>query len=193
MKTTAIILAGGKSRRFGSDKSLLRWQGQPIVERLAQECSSFADEVLIISNQPAKFCIPGVRELSDRYPGLGPLGGIHAGLLEASGESVFVTACDMPLLKAEMAQELLARLKGWDAVVPRDGERLQPLFSAMAREQGLKTAEEMLQQGEKRMRTFFRQMHTCYWDCPGWEVFYNMNYPADYERLLAGERKDACG
>ena len=193
MKTTAIILAGGKSSRFGSDKSLLHWKDRPIMERLAEECQRFADEVLIISNQNSKFVLPGIRELSDQYPGMGPLAGLHAGLLEASGESVFLTACDMPFLDGILAKELISYLRNWEAVVPCSGTLIQPLYSAMVRDKALPIAERMLSQGERKMKRFFGTLRTCYWDCPRQEVFYNMNYPADYERLLAGERKDACG
>ena len=202
MDVTAILLAGGRSSRFGRDKSLLCWQDRPIVERLAEQCAAVADEVLIVSNSPGKFRLPGVRELSDRYPDMGPLGGLHAGLAEAAHPWVFVTACDMPLFHAALARDLLTFTAYCEAVLPRCGTRLQPLFSVLRREPALREAEWMLSHGRRRLRELYERLDTFYLDLPDGgpgagdpaaDLFYNINYPADYERLVAGVRKEGNG
>jgi molybdopterin-guanine dinucleotide biosynthesis protein A len=77
-KTTAIILAGGKSSRFGGDKTILPLGNRLLIHHLVEACNKFADEVLIIGNQQNKFAIEGVREISDIFKEMGPLGGFHA-------------------------------------------------------------------------------------------------------------------
>ena len=192
MKTTAIILAGGKSSRFGRDKSLLILNGQRIVEYLVEQCYQFADEVLIVSNSDAKFRIPGVRELSDIYPEKGPLGGIHAGLTHAKGDTVFVTACDMPMFDLELARELVALSSEYEAALPVADGRLQPLFAMLRRAPALRAAERMLYSDLRKLRFLYDRLKTCYLYSTTQEepkdLFFNINYPADFERLVSGER-----
>lgn len=210
MGTTAIILAGGKSSRFGTDKSLLRWNDKRIVEYMAQQCADFAEEILVVSNQPCKFGLEGVRELSDIFRDKGPLGGIHAGLAAAAYEKVFVTACDMPLFQPALAVRLIKsletgvyRAETYEAAIPRCKGRLQPLFSALRRTPALRAAEELLKQDQRKLRMLFTKLHTCYMDMEAMgypdddgkamDIFYNINYPADYEALLAGWIKEGNG
>lgn len=143
----------------------------------------------MVSNAPCKFGLPGVREVSDRYKEKGPLGGIHAGLMAASFETVFVTACDMPFFHPELAVRLLDYIKDYEAAVPRSGDRMQPLFSALRRTPALREAGELLQSDRRRLRTLFERLDTfCLdLDCGETDIFYNINYQADYEKLLAGD------
>lgn len=124
-KTTAIILAGGKSSRFGADKTTLPWGNRLIIHHLVEACNKFADEVLIISNQQNKFAIEGVREISDIFKEKGPLGGFHAGMEAARYDKIFFTACNMPLFNLELAQKLLTQLD--------QGQRLQFLATEKER------------------------------------------------------------
>lgn len=192
MKTTAIILAGGKSSRFGRDKSMLVWNGRRIMEHLVERCSDIADEVLVVSNAKEKFGIPGVCELTDIYKGMGPLGGIHAGLRRASHDTVFVTACDMPLFHPELAEKLLSYSTRYEAAVPVANGRIQPLFAMLKKTPALLVAESMLRADQRRLRGLYEQLHTCYYSqheqAEDPDLFFNINYPADFERLVSGER-----
>ena len=195
MGVTAIILAGGKSSRFGRDKSLLVLDSKLLVRHLADCCATFADEILIISNQDQKFGFPGIRELSDRYTNMGPLGGIHAGLCEASHEHIFVTACDMPFFQVSLAETLLARLHIYDAAMPCHHALCEPLFSAMRRTEALAAAEMLLQQGDRKVLLLFDRINTFCWNCTEEDIhiFYNINYPDDYDRLTAGIQHQKTG
>ncbi len=192
MKATAIILAGGKSSRFGSDKSLLMWNNQLIMKTLVDSCRTFADEILIVSNQENKFGIQGTKELRDIYPEMGPLGGLHAGLNAATHERVFLTACDMPLLNTELAKKILYQLTAYEAVVPCCEGRFHPMFTAFRRTPALFVADHMLSQGERKMLMLIKKLSTCYWECSVEEeqAFYNMNYLEDYRRLIGDYGKE---
>lgn len=195
MGVTAIILAGGKSSRFGRDKSLLQLNSKPLMRHLTDSCAVFADEILIISNQENKFAIPGVRELTDHYRDMGPLAGIHAGLCYASNPHIFVTACDMPFFHAGLAKSMLAQLNSYEAVLPCYHTYFEPLFSAMRRDHALAEAEALLANGNRKVLLLFERLHTLCRDCDSEEmdIFYNINYPEDYLRLQNGcpERKAA--
>lgn len=186
MEVTAIILAGGKSSRFGKDKSLLMWNNQLIMQRLVSSCKVFAQEILIVSNQQNKFKIEGTKELSDIYPDMGPLGGLHTGLYAASCEKVFLTACDMPLMDARLAEEMLEQLDTYEAVLPCCEGRFQPMFTVFQRRPALLAAEEMLQRGEQKMLLLLQRLHTKYVECSSdtEQAFFNMNYLQDYHWLI---------
>lgn len=199
MGATAIILAGGKSSRFGRDKSQLSWRSRGIVEHLAEACAALADQVLVVSNQPGKFAIPGVTELCDLYENRGPLGGIHAGLTAAACETVFVTACDMPLFHAELARRLLSFSDRYEAALPRNGQRHEPLFAMLRRTPALAASTALLERDQRALLGLYRSLRTRWLDREEWgtrspdkaeDIFFNINYPADYERLLAGYREE---
>lgn len=185
MHTAALILAGGKSSRFGRDKSLLTLHGERIVDRLVEQCRTVCDEVVILCGEAEKFHIEGVLELRDLVPGQGPMGGIYTGMSNSSAELFLVVACDMPRFDAGLAQRMLQACAGFDACVPRDGERLEPLC-AVYRRTALPQIREMLDRGEYQMRRLFPRIQTRYWEEPqpaGTDVFYNINHPSDYTFL----------
>ena len=188
---TVVILAGGKSRRFGSDKALLQWQGKTLPERIAEECRPLFDEILVIDDVKGKIQIPGVRELQDIYPERGPLGGIYTGLAYACNEWVFAVACDMPFFRAEAAVRLLEFVCDCDAVVPKRKEELQPLFAAY-RKSVLSVVEQMLLEKEYSVRNLFSKVRTQYVEGSllmpfqqelAQDLFFNVNYPEDRQRL----------
>lgn len=189
MKVTAIILAGGKSSRFGQDKSLLMWKNQLLMERLVDLCRNFAEEILIVSNQENKFGIEGTKEISDIYPNMGPLGGLHAGLKSATYERIFLMGCDMPMADCSFARKLLLKLNDYEAAVPcRDGY-FHPVFTAFRRTPALIISDKMLKQGKCKVLTLLEMLRTYYWECSDEEerTLYNVNYSEDYIRLMVDE------
>ena len=108
-KMTAVILAGGKSSRFGRDKSLLTVDGRLLLERSLDNWGSLFAEVIIVSESGGKFSfLKDVKETADIYRGRGPLGGVHAGLKLSSSPWSFVAACDMPHIDKELIAHLCA-------------------------------------------------------------------------------------
>ena len=79
------ILAGGKSRRFGRNKSLEFFQGERLIERQVRTLRSLFPEVMIVTNTPELYLDLDVTIVQDIIPGLGPLGAIYTGLLFARG------------------------------------------------------------------------------------------------------------
>lgn len=99
------ILAGGASRRFGSDKALALHDNRPLIEHVAAALGAQTDAI-VACGRP----YPGLVSLPDRpAPGLGPLGGLCAALRHgraAGCTAVLSVGCDMPGLP----DDLLARL-----------------------------------------------------------------------------------
>src|SRR5689334_16745960 len=102
MKFSAVILAGGQSRRMGSDKAWLKFDGKTLLERqveLAQKVG--ASEILISGRSNSDYSRFGLQVLHDRIPESGPLGGIERALDAASQPLLLVLAVDMAKMKAE--------------------------------------------------------------------------------------------
>lgn len=193
MEASGIILAGGRSSRMGGDKTLMSYQQETLIERTVKEMKKVADEIIISSNHTAKYGIPGTVEVADIYPGMGPLGGIHAGLLASSKPHAFVVACDMPLFKAELAFYLLERCMAYDVVVPTTRGRWEPLCAVYSRK-CIKPIEEHLQAGIRTAYEFYDQVRVlkvseAQLDKIGQpeEMFYNLNTPEDYKTLCEGK------
>ncbi len=107
-----MVLAGGRSRRLGQDKVLLPVAGATLLARSVALLRRFCSTVVISGRDPSRpdptGVTPGVEApwLPDAVPGIGPMGGIMAGLLEFD-TSLLVTACDLPLLDAATLERLL--------------------------------------------------------------------------------------
>lgn len=191
MAVTAIILAGGKSKRFQRDKTLLKlMDNKLIIETIVEKCRPLFPRILIISNQENKFNIPGTTELTDFYKHIGPIGGIHAGLSAMDENTAFVTACDMPFFEPTLAKQLLELSDGFDAVVPRNNVYIEPLF-AIYKKTALPVIEAAIAQEMYSMINIIETVNTCFLDQAQWamnsasntktNIFYNINYPNDYQ------------
>lgn len=102
MNFTAMILAGGQSRRMGQDKALLTWRGRPLYELAQALARELGAGQLLLSG-------PQIGGLADRYPGQGPLAGIDACLQKAEADWVLVLPVDMPQLQADTLTPLVGR------------------------------------------------------------------------------------
>lgn len=136
-RVAGVILAGGRNSRMGGvDKAFLRVGGNTAFERILVTLRACFPQVVVVSNSPEKYAAYDVEVTSDELRGLGPLGGLHAGLGRIRAPYAFVTACDMPFLNPEPIRFLVSRLAGQEAIVPcwhGDIEPLHALYAAALR------------------------------------------------------------
>lgn len=147
---TGLLLAGGKSRRFGSDKALAILDGQPLIAHAYAALAPRCMEILVGVDEPGRaYPLPGpARTVVDAVPGIGPLGGLLAGLTEARTEWLLALACDLPWVSADHLTVLTrARSDAADAVVVQDGDRLQPLCALYQVERTRRAAEAQVATG----------------------------------------------
>lgn len=186
----AVILAGGRSRRMGRDKAVLPVGGVPMIVRLVEALRPCCGEVLVVANDPAPFAGLPVRVVPDAFPGLGPLAGLHAGLLASGDDLNFVLACDLPFASPALAAHMAARAERAqaDAAVPLSGGRPEPLH-AVYRRRSAPVAEGLLAAAALSMSGFLGRIRVCW---VGEEevrafgeperIFFNVNRPADLAR-----------
>jgi len=144
----AVVLAGGESRRFGSDKALARFRGEPLIARVVRELRNVGfNQVAIAAKEPEKYAdaAPGAELLRDVRPIQTPLAGLAAGLRASRHALVFACAADMPFAAdAALIDALTAAIAGHDAAVPHAAGSLQPLCGLWWKDACLRAAEALL-------------------------------------------------
>jgi molybdopterin-guanine dinucleotide biosynthesis protein A len=102
------VLAGGASRRLGQDKALLPWSGKALLLHPFEVLQAVLKEVVVVTVPGRSYEQLGVPIVHDRFAGQGPLAGIHAALEWAGSRPVFVVACDLPFVSAELVRHVAA-------------------------------------------------------------------------------------
>jgi molybdopterin-guanine dinucleotide biosynthesis protein A len=135
VKTTGIILAGGKSSRMGTNKALLDLNGRKVIEGIGETLANITDEMIVVTNTFEEFEFLQLPMVADNWKGgMGPLAGIEAGLAASKTEHNLIVACDMPFISVELGRFLLSCLHESQAAVPQIEETRHPLFAAYRRE-----------------------------------------------------------
>ena len=104
---TGFILAGGKSKRMGTNKSLLKIGELTIIERVANLMKDLFKEVILITNQSEEFSFLKLPMQEDIHKNTGPLAGIHSALVNTTTEKNFIISCDMPLMTVGVIKYLI--------------------------------------------------------------------------------------
>ena len=189
MKTTGIILAGGKNLRMGQNKAFLEVQGERIIDRINRIFVDLFDEVLLVTNSPRDYLDLNLRIVADLYRERGSLAGIFTGLFHASFSHAFVAACDMPFLNPALIAHLVGLSPGYDIVIPRTEDGLQPLHAVYSRK-CLPFMEDLLREGNLKILDFFHRVKKR--EVPAEEMipldphlssFLNLNSPEDLSRI----------
>ncbi|PLS03875.1 molybdenum cofactor guanylyltransferase [Neobacillus cucumis] len=188
MKAAAIILAGGKSSRMGTNKALLRINEKTNIERIAEKLKLLFDDIILVTNDSEQYEFLGVRMVPDQYPGMGPLAGVHAGLMASEYDANFIVACDMPFVSGKLAEAMVSNALHYDAVIPVINGKMHPLF-AVFKKQAASPVEQSIQGGQLRMKDVLDHLNVLYltekelatyskMDLE--KVFFNMNHPEEY-------------
>ena len=193
---TAVILAGGQSRRLGRDKAVEPFAGEPLIRRVIRRASEAvsADQVVVVVADAARAAaLPlddGHQTAADVFPDCGSLGGIYTGLNAASTDWSLVTACDMPFLSAPLLAYMAGLRDGVDAVVPVVDGRPEPTHALYSR-RCLPAIETRLRAGQLKISGFFDDVAVRY--VPESDIrefdpellsFFNINRPEDLSRAM---------
>lgn len=182
---------------MGTDKALLLLAGKPLMVHAAARLSQIAATVVIACGEEEREAYRALHlpMIPDRYPGLGPLAGLHAALMEAGTEWVALLACDLPFASEGLLRHMLALIAAGtatQAIVPVTSEgKVQPLLSLYHRSI-LPLLEEALVQKELRVMDLLANLVVHYVhegdypEGPGTHdlSLLNMNTPEDYEAAL---------
>jgi molybdopterin-guanine dinucleotide biosynthesis protein A len=198
-RVAGVILAGGRNSRMGGvDKAFLRVDGETVFARTLRVLRRCFAQVVVVSNTPEKYADFTVAATADELRGVGPLGGLHAGLGRIDVPYAFVTACDMPFLQVEPIRHLVARLGEQDAIVPCWEGDIEPLHAIYAARLRPRIAAAVAR-GTDALREFLTEIDVDYVPqavmervVGAEESFRNVNTPEDAARFAVQVGGEPC-
>ena len=154
MDLSAVILAGGQSRRMGRDKAWLELDGRPLIAR-AEELVRILGvrEIFISGRVETDYSLLGCPVLLDERPGLGPLAGIERALQSAGEPLLLVLAVDLPRMTPAFLNTLIRHCQAETGAVPERAGMLEPL-AAVYPKRNHALAVEALNAGRSAARDF---------------------------------------
>jgi molybdopterin-guanine dinucleotide biosynthesis protein A len=183
---SAIILAGGGSRRMGRDKALLQVGGKPLIALIVESLKGRFDDILISAGPGDDRRFPGRTVVPDAAPGQGPLMGIATALPRAKHDLAFVIACDIPHIDLGFTERLIELAEGYDLALPDRGDgRYEPLF-AVYRKTVAGPARDILAAGGRSILELLDRVRVKLVAVPPDVRIGNINTASDYRRLLRG-------
>jgi molybdenum cofactor guanylyltransferase len=199
----AIVLAGGRARRFGSDKLAAHLDGTSLLSATIAAVAPIVDAVVIAGPTPREAFAPGstpVTVVQDAEPFEGPLAAL-AGVLDHAVKGADVTDLaivvggDMPRLVPAVLKAMLDRLAAdptLDAVMlgVRGAPRRQVLPLALRIEPAARAARSVLEQGDRSLKGFVDRLTTLELPAAEWRALdpaadslSDVDTPADLHRL----------
>jgi molybdopterin-guanine dinucleotide biosynthesis protein A len=186
----AIVLAGGRSSRFGRDKLAEPVDGRPMLERAIDAVREVATEVVVVAAPDGSPAVAaGIIVVRDRSAFEGPLAGLATGLaaLAPEVERVIVVGGDMPTLVPAVLERLLDLADRADAVILEDDAGPRPLPMAARRSIVQPVADRLLAAGERRLRALLAELdavvaiHPAIWraDDPTGQTLRDVDVPGD--------------
>ena len=195
---SALILAGGRSRRMGyKEKALLPIGDKIILEHVMDALDGVVDEIIISlrdvpQQELLKDYTQGYDVVLDKLQDVGPLSGILEGLRSANGEYVFVAACDMPYINTDVVELLFKRAEGHDAAIPIwENEDLEPMHAVYrTHPMAMETEKAILRNEKFVLAPVFKMQDLVFVKIdeireldPDLRTFVNVNTPDDVDKL----------
>ncbi|MEM3623526.1 MAG: molybdenum cofactor guanylyltransferase [Candidatus Bathyarchaeia archaeon] len=200
MEKSAVILAGGFSRRFGQDKGLLPLANKTLIEHVLNAISKIADEkIVVVSSEAqvesyAKVVGSKVKIFVDEDNVQSPLVGALKGFKEALNEYALLLPCDTPLLSKDILSLLLDLCPNKNAVIPRwPNGYIEPLQAVYCTKPALDAAKKALSEGKMNMQSMVDKLRGVRYVStlvlrqldPELKSFFNVNTPMDLRKAEA--------
>ena len=203
MDISCIVLAGGKGLRLGRNKVLESIGNRSLLQRVVSSISFFKSDIIIVTASGQSFSrfadYPGLKIVTDIYPGKGALGGIYTGLVASNSFYNLIVSCDMPFLNQALLHYMIQVSLGFDAVVPRLGNMVEPLHAVYSKG-CLAPIERLLKQGNLKVSDILPRVKVRYVEAEEMDMFdpkhlsiFNVNTEADLRKareLIKGEMSD---
>ena len=191
---SAVVLAGGLSRRLGRDKAFEPIGNLPLIQRVLSQVSQISRHTIVVANDKKRETqlsgLDGISISIDKYPDTGSLGGIFTGIHASTTDWTFVVACDMPFLNIKLIRYIMSLKEGYDAVVPVIDWRPEPIHSIYSKD-CLEHIEEKIANNELKITGFFDKISVRYVNesainefDPDHLSFLNVNNEEDLEKAI---------
>lgn len=201
---TVVVLAGGRGTRMKADKAALAVGARTLLEHVLAQLGPLFDEVLVSVTPGRRIALPrgrrtrssrrpgspahgraaGIKVVPDETPGLGPIGGLLAGLKASRNEACLVVACDIPDIPVPLLRTLARAAAGAEIAVAVDpAGHYEPLFAVYKRPV-VAGIEALLARGERSLLPLYGSCRTAVVQLDEALRLRNLNTRADYEAYL---------
>ncbi|NOZ45898.1 MAG: molybdenum cofactor guanylyltransferase [Chlorobi bacterium] len=178
---TSIILAGGKSTRMGQNKALMKLNGLPLIQHVYNSLTPISSTILISSNS-AEYSFLNTEIVEDKYPGVGPIGGIYSCLKKSNTILNIVVSCDTPFLSPDFFIYLLTFSKGFDITIPIHKGITEPIIG-IYKKHTYTTFEHFINAGIYSPSKAIKSLKHNYVEISKKQPFYNPNLFANLNSL----------
>jgi molybdopterin-guanine dinucleotide biosynthesis protein A len=189
MPISIAVLAGGRSSRMGTDKSLLSLDGRPIIEHILERLTPLNAPIIIIANDSVKYSRYDLPTFPDVMPDGGSLGGLYSAIHYSQSDYTLCVACDMPFLNTELLAYLISLCGDYDLIVPYVADLAQP-FHAVYSKTCLSTIHSCLLQGQLQASGYYASLNLrrvqneeIHIFDPMTHSFVNINTPEEYHAV----------
>jgi len=195
-EATLVVVAGGLSQRMGTEKAFAKFRGRPMIESVIGAFERFPHKMVIANNTDGHsgWAALQLPIFADIVRGIGPLGGVHSGLMHLRTPFGFFVSCDVPLVQWRVMRRMWAQhiahgstsAAPTDAVVAVDAaEKIHPLFAFYSRRCLPAMAAQIDSGGGSSMRAFLQRIRasTAFARLTPEEsaTLRNINYPQELE------------
>ena len=153
-----FILAGGESRRMGTDKGLVNFKGTSMILHIIKLLDKLNLKTSIVSGNQ-EYLKFGKPVHKDVIPNKGPLGGLYTALEYSQAPMVLLLACDMPSINRKGIQSLMTVAEPGKIAIATDRTQISPLFSCYPRSLKDKVANALLADELKMQDFISKQSH----------------------------------
>lgn len=180
-----IVLAGGKSRRYGLPKAFAERNGVPFYRYSIRALTPYCNRIILVASTELKplFNVNSDIKLMEDLPSLkgqGPLAGILTGIQAAEAEWYIVLPIDVPFVEKKVIKSLIDELDdNYDAVIPFVKKKKQPLFG-LYKYSVKKRIEQHLTKGHRSVQQLLVKWRVKYVEFSDDTPFQNINYQADF-------------
>ena len=182
------ILTGGRSRRLGRDKALLRLDGQTLTERVLSSIPK-GFPTKLVSNSSQTFEFGQCPVITDIHKDLGPIGGIHAGLTDTTSDFGFFIACDLPFMTHALILRILQNHADEDVFGIRGKDGNVPLCTIYSK-RCLAVIESQILNKEYSLRRLSELLHSAFIEAIDEFDLLNVNTEWDWQtaQSMANQR-----
>lgn len=203
---SAIIVAGGTSKRFGQDKGQITLAGKPLIHHVLDKLNTIADETIIVVNseEQKKKLTQTIHKktqvMIDKVNAHTPLAGALTGFEAVKNEYTLLLPCDTPFLSPEILSFLLEVCVNKSAAIPRwPNGNIEPLHAAYHAPTAAEAAKTAIEQGKRDMRSMIEEMRNVRYIStivlqqfdPKLSTFFNINTPNDLRQAEAMIKRHA--
>jgi len=196
--SSGIVLSGGLSRRFGTDKALVDLEGKPLIQYVLDVVTPLVDETIIVVKTQEQgirireACKGSFILVFDESEVSSPLVGALTGMRTARGEVSLLLACDTPFLSSGVLSFLLHTGPSYDAVIPMwPNGNMEPLQAVYNTGKTREVAAEAIEAKELRVYDAIKRLHKVLYISmevlrqldPSLGTFENVNTSSDLERV----------